>query len=153
MPQPAACTFDDRAELQDLAARYAFALDMRQWDELRSIFTADGHIDYSNSQVVRDGIDAIVAFFSTEAAIPAATLHLMHTTLQWATSEDTAEGRIHVTAHHIAHGAPQPAPPTHDYVVACTYTDQYVRTPEGWRISKRRCTTLTHVGDPAVLGR
>ncbi|MCX4097015.1 nuclear transport factor 2 family protein [Nocardia sp. alder85J] len=37
----------DRLEITDLMARYAHAVDSRQWDLLDDLFTADAYIDYT----------------------------------------------------------------------------------------------------------
>ena len=39
----------DRLEIQDLFARYSFAIDERDWEALDGIFTADARIDYSET--------------------------------------------------------------------------------------------------------
>lgn len=150
---PVELTAADHAELTALSARYGMALDLRRWDDLRTVFTADAHIDYARSRVLRDGIDDVIAFFRHEATVPDATQHLMSTAQHWATGPDTAEGRTHVTAHHVARYAPRPAGPEHVYTVTATYSDRCLRTPDGWRIAARTNTVLTHTGDPAVLGR
>lgn len=149
-PGPA-LPLEDRAEIDDLLARYGFALDLREWDELHSVFSADAEIDYSMSTQCHRGIDGIVEFFRRTATRAAATQHLMHTSLVWSTGADTAAGRTHVTAHHTAHGVEPPVPAASTYTVTGTYTDRYVRTPRGWRISYRRNTLLTCAGDPAIL--
>lgn len=149
----AALSAADHAELTALSARYGIALDLRRWDDLRTVFTDDAHIDYAGSRVLRDGIEDIIAFFAHEACVPAATQHLMSTAWHWPAGPDTAEGRTHVTAHHVARDVPLPAGPEHVYTVTATYTDRCVRTADGWRIAARTNTILTRTGDPAVLGR
>ena len=146
-----ALTLQDRAEIDDLLARYGFALDLREWDDLRSVFAADAEIDYSMSTQQHAGIDEIVEFFRRTASRVAATQHLMHTSLVWPTGPDTAEGRTHVTAHHTAYGVAAPVPPESTFTVTGTYTDRYVRTADGWRIRYRRNTLLTRAGDPGIL--
>ena len=39
----------DRLEIQDLFARYSFAIDDRNWDALDSVFTPDAAIDYTET--------------------------------------------------------------------------------------------------------
>lgn len=39
----------DRLEIQDLFARYSFAIDERDWDALDHVFTPDARIDYSET--------------------------------------------------------------------------------------------------------
>ncbi len=143
-PSPA-----DRVEIDDLLARYGFALDLRRWDDLRSVFTEDAVIDYDWS-TPHSGIEDIVEFFRASASSVAATQHLMHTTLVTGTGEDTAEGIAHVTAHHMAAGTP-PVPADATFTVTGTYTDRYVRTDAGWRIAHRKLTLVTQAGNPGLL--
>jgi 3-phenylpropionate/cinnamic acid dioxygenase small subunit len=141
----------DRAEIDDLLARYGFAIDLREWDDLRSVFADDASIDYSGSTQQHTGVDDIVEFFRSTASRCAATQHLMHTSQVWSTGADTAEGRTHVTAHHVANGVPHPVPQEATFTVTGTYTDRYIRTPDGWRIAYRRNSLLTRSGDPGIL--
>jgi 3-phenylpropionate/cinnamic acid dioxygenase small subunit len=142
----------DRAEVGDLLARYCFALDRRDWEDLTNVFTADAVIKYSGPQV-STGIDQIVEFFRTTASAVAVTQHLLHTSQVWATGPDGAEGSTHVTAHHVGYNVPLPAPETATYTVTGTYEDVFARTPAGWRIARRTLTLVTTSGDPAILHR
>jgi uncharacterized protein (TIGR02246 family) len=141
----------DRAEIDDLLARYCFAIDLRDWEALRGVFAPDAVITYSGPRVAA-GIDEIVAFFRMTASAAAVTQHLLHTSRVWATGPDTAGGLTHVTAHHVGHGAAMPAPEAATYTVTGTYDDRFARTPGGWRIAGRTLTLLTRAGDPAILG-
>ncbi len=140
----------DRADIDDLLARYCFAIDLRDWEALRQVFAPDAVITYSGPRV-STGIDQIVAFFRTTASDVAATQHLLHTSRVWATGPDTASGLTHVTAHHVGHGTAMPAPETATYTVTGSYDDRFASTPDGWRISRRTLTLLTSAGDPAIL--
>ena len=155
-PDRAACTVQrmlppaDRAEIDDLLARYCFALDLRDWDGLRHVFAPDAVITYSGPRTSA-GIDDIVGFFCATASAAAATQHLLHTSRVWATGPGTAAGLTHVTAHHLARGAARPTDEASTYTVTGTYADEFARTAAGWRIAGRVLTLLTRVGDPAIL--
>lgn len=138
----------DRAEIDDLLARYCFALDRREWEDLGEVFAADAVITYSGPRVSA-GLGPIVEFFRTTASAVAVTQHLLATSRVWATGPDAAEGLTHVTAHHVGYDVPLPAPST--YTVTGTYQDVFVRTAVGWRIWRRTLTLLTTAGDPAIL--
>jgi uncharacterized protein (TIGR02246 family) len=142
----------DRAEIDDLLARYCFAIDLRDWEGLRGVFAPDVVITYSGPRV-STGIEEVVAFFRATASAAAATQHLLHTSRVWATGPDTARGLTHVTAHHVSHGAAAPAPEAATYTVTGTYDDRFARTAGGWRIARRTLTLLTQAGDPAILRR
>ena len=140
----------DRAAIDDLLARYCFAIDLRDWDALREIFAADAVITYSGPRV-STGIDQIVGFFRNATSAVAATQHLLHTSRVWVCGPDTAEGLSHVTAHHVGRAVALPAPEAATYTVTGTYQDVFTRTPDGWRISRRTLTLLTSAGDAAIL--
>jgi hypothetical protein len=140
----------DRAAIDDLLARYCFAIDLRDWEGLRQVFASDAVITYSGPRV-STGIDQIVEFFRTTASAVAVTQHLLHTSRIWATGPDTAEGLTHATAHHVGHDVALPAPEAATYTVTGTYHDLFARTPHAWRISRRTLTLLTSAGDPAIL--
>jgi SnoaL-like protein len=52
----------DELEIAALLTRYARAVDSRDWDLYRSVFTDDAHIDYS-AEVVQGPLDDVVEFF------------------------------------------------------------------------------------------
>ena len=142
----------DRAAIDDLLARYCFAIDLRVWEDLREVFARDAVITYSGPRVSA-GIDQILEFFQSTTSAVAATQHLLHTSRVWATGPDTAEGLSHVTAHHVGQDAARPAPEAATYTVTGTYHDRFARTGGGWRIAWRTLTLLTSAGDPAILRR
>jgi hypothetical protein len=53
---------EDRAEIQNLQARYMFALDFRDGTEYASTFTEDGIFDYTAGKI--RGREAIAAFIN-----------------------------------------------------------------------------------------
>jgi 3-phenylpropionate/cinnamic acid dioxygenase small subunit len=132
----------DRAAIDDLLARYCFAIDLRDWEDLREVFARDAVITYSGPRVSA-GIDQIVEFFRSTTSAVAATQHLLH----------TSEGLSHVTAHHAGQDVARPAPEAATYTVTGTYHDRFARTGDGWRIAGRTLTLLTSAGDPAILRR
>jgi hypothetical protein len=137
-------------EINELLAAYCFAIDLRNWDDLRAVFADDAIITYSGPRV-SSGIEEIISFFTEATSTVAATQHLLHTSRVWADGPDSARGLTHVTAHHIAHDVAFPAPPSAVFSVTGTYTDEFARTPAGWRITRRTLQLLTQSGDPAIL--
>lgn len=146
-------SFEDRFEIADLQNRYAFALDSRDWELLRTVFSDDAEVEFFGATARHQGIDAVVAFFERITGHPTATLHDGHNYIVWSTGTDTAEGRVHYTSHYIAPSTALPASEESDYRVYGTYEDRYVRVADGWRISYRRPTTLTSAGDSSIPHR
>lgn len=62
---------DDRADIEDLQARYLFALDFRDPDLYVSTFTADGVLDVGSGEIKgRDAIRQTIARMPQPAATP-----------------------------------------------------------------------------------
>ena len=59
---------EDRAEIEDLQARYMFALDFKDADTYASTFTEDGVLDYGPVVKGRDAIKKVVADMGKRAA-------------------------------------------------------------------------------------
>ena len=54
----------DRIEIADFFSRYARAVDTRDWDLYRTLFTKDAHIDYSSSGGSVGDLEETVSFLS-----------------------------------------------------------------------------------------
>jgi len=63
---------DDRAAIEDLQARYMFALDFKDADTYASTFTEDGVLDYGPQVKGREAIKKVVADMAKRAADQAA---------------------------------------------------------------------------------
>ena len=68
--RPTSSYGDDRAEIEDLQARYLFALDFHDPDLYVSTFTEDGILDYGNGDVKgRQAIKDVIARMPSPAAV------------------------------------------------------------------------------------
>ncbi len=123
----------DRLEIQDLFARYCFAIDERDWDVLDTIFTADAQIDYSESGGTKGGVPAIKAWLPKALERFPAFQHLVATT-KLTFDGDRARSRtilFNPMVHERDDGTKQ------TFFMGLWYRDILIRTPEGWRISER----------------
>ena len=123
----------DRLEIQELFARYSFAIDERDWDVLDSIFTPDARIDYSETG------GAAGSFAEIKAWLPGALerfpmfQHMVATT-KLTLNGDTAHSRtilFNPMVHRADDGAEQV------FFIGLWYRDRLVRTAAGWRIADR----------------
>lgn len=123
----------DRLEIQDLFARYSFAIDERDWDALDAIFTPDARIDYSETG------GAIGSFAEIKAWLPKALerfpmfQHMVATT-KLDIDGDAARSRtilFNPMTYRAENGEDQV------FFIGLWYRDKLVRTPAGWRISER----------------
>lgn len=118
----------DRVEIHELPGRYGDAIDDRNWDGLDRVFTQDAVFDLTGvGSRVCDGLDDIKSFMESEAAHP--KTHMM-TNIYADADGDGAQLRSRIVAL-LGKGRAGTA----------SYYDQLVRTPDGWRIKHRVCST------------
>ena len=122
----------DRLELQDLLIRYSEAIDRREFDELDAIFVPDAYIDYRDTggidgqypQIKEWLAETLPTYFERNAhmlGLPAIKL-----------AGDTATARTFCFNPMVLKGAKPKV-----MQVGVWYDDEFVRTADGWRISRR----------------
>ena len=135
----------DRQAVIDLTIAYAWALDTRCYDDLDAVFIADATAQLGGVQIGRDAIKRRVA----DALDPLDVSQHFLGNHQVDLDGDRATGRTSLHAQHVKRGTPG----GELFLVAGTYDDRLVRTPDGWRIEHRVLTVLWTDGNPAVLHR
>ena len=128
-------TADDRLDIIELPGRYADALDTRQPDMLRQVFTVDAVWEVVGALRL-EGLDAIMAFMGRDDVHPGA--HIM-TNIYIASVAAQADGSplVHLSSRGIYPVGPSDRlNPT--AVFYGRYDDDIVRTDAGWRIRHRR---------------
>lgn len=124
----------DHQDIADVLVRYATGIDTRDWPLFRTCFTEDCDVDYGDIGAWRS-VDEIEAFMVEAHAGMGHTMHRI-TNVAPTIDGDFAACRAYVDALLMnfdgagginAHGF---------------YDDDLVRTPDGWRIAKRRFTTV-----------
>jgi ketosteroid isomerase-like protein len=137
----------DRAEILELRARYARALDEQDWDLLRTVFTEDACVDFGMGQPF-EGIDSVVH------ACRSVMGSLDHTQHFFGNHEieldgDRAHGRLKFIGAAFLKtdgGAPNTC-------LRGDYVDDYVRTEEGWRTSRRDLIISWGEGNVGILSQ
>jgi hypothetical protein len=123
----------DRADIMNVLAAYAFSIDGHHFDDLRSVFTADCRVSY-NRVPLEPGVDHVIAHVSGLAGMPQSQ-HIFGAP-SITIEGDTARARSYAVAHLV-----QVAPGTETgHTVTSrglSYTDELVRTADGWRIATR----------------
>ena len=118
----------DVEEIKQLKARYCRIVDSQDWKAWgEEILTEDFHFESDGG--VQEGRDAVVAFVSS-ALEGASTVHHCHTPEITITGADTATGVWAMQDHVKMPGNGSPIM----FRGAGHYYEDYVRTPQGWRI-------------------
>ncbi|NND82291.1 MAG: nuclear transport factor 2 family protein [Gammaproteobacteria bacterium] len=119
----------DRFEIQDLIAEYCDIIDQGDFDRLNDVFTEDAFIDYSAMGGAAGSRDEIITFLNNVMPMFINTQHMI-SNYQIKIDGDTASGRIMCFNPMEISGNPV-------FFLGLWYVDEYRRTPDGWRISKR----------------
>ena len=115
----------DRIAVEDLLTRYATAVDRRDWDRYRSVFTDDAEIDYTSAGGIAGTLDEIVEFLTTTMDMFEMTQHLI-SNIDLAVDGDSAT----VTAMF---NNPMRLPDGETWFTGGWYHHDLVRTSDGWR--------------------
>ncbi len=125
---------EDRQDINDVLVRYGTGIDSRDWPLFRTVFTDDCELEYGEIGTWH-GVDAVVEFMVAAHDLAGHTLHRI--TNQAATVDgDTATARAYVDALIMSQDN------TSGVNAAGFYDDELVRTGSGWRIKRRRFTTV-----------
>lgn len=136
----------DQQEIADLCARYTSALDTKDWKLLESCFTADPVFVHPGGRL--QGFPAILARTSAALEPLDATQHLLGNVVVTVDGDD-GTASSYFQAQHVR--ASTPGGDT--YLIAGSYTDSLVRTPDGWRIAERVQAYMWRDGNRAVVAR
>jgi uncharacterized protein (TIGR02246 family) len=130
--------FADRADIADVLVRYATGIDRRDWDAFRSCFTDDCDADYGDIGHWRSG-DEITQVMTAAHEGLGHTLHRI-TNVAVDLDGDRATARSYVDAVVLVPDGESGA-----HAIGF-YDDALVRTETGWRIERRRFTSVRIVG-------
>jgi hypothetical protein len=134
----------DRNDIIQLINLYGFAMDTQAWDLFDRIFAVDVDADYGATSHWTD-LASFQRDFGAFHEVFDATQHVM--TNHLVTVEgDAAHSHTYGSWRLIRHAAGDP--PMWDGTG--WYDDTWVRTSEGWRISKRKCGVVFWTGNPRV---
>lgn len=119
----------DRLEIQQLLVDYATAIDQRRFDDLDRIFTPDAYIDYRAMGGIDGVFPEVKAWLAKVLPDFGAYYHLLGN-FDIRVEGDTATART---------ACFNPMQFTGGQVLFCAlwYDDEFVRTPDGWRMTRR----------------
>src|SRR5690606_8931453 len=132
----------DETQIAALLYRYARAVDTKDWELYRSVFTADAHIDYSSAGAVVGGRDEVVDWFAANFGALPWSMHYI------TNIEVLARGPETATVRAMFYNPMQL--PGSTGVSACGgyYRHELVRTADGWRSRGLREENVWFTGRP-----
>ena len=120
----------DRIEIEDLLVRYCYAIDDRDWNSYRRLFTPDAVLDDTVTGGIRSGVEEHVTYLTRALSKILISQHAISTILL-DIREDDASARVHCSCPMVVDiGGGR----KHVFFQGLWYRDRLVRTPEGWRI-------------------
>ncbi|MFD3686695.1 nuclear transport factor 2 family protein [Nocardiopsis sp. NPDC058631] len=140
----------DRNEISDVQIRYATGTDSRDWKLFRTCFTDDVEVDFSEGfgqPVMRTTADEWVAGTAPRMESFKATQHMITNQAITFDGDDHATCVAYVRAsHHLPNSLGDS-----DQTVYGYYTNQFTRTPSGWRIARVKLTPLWMTGNFGIF--
>lgn len=138
----------DEKAIVDLTIRYGWALDQRDFEDLRNVFAPDAFALLGGVEC--DGIDAIIARISRALTRLDVSQHLLgNQQVTIAADGATATQRCYLQAQHTIRGTEG----GDNFIIAGRYEDELARTADGWRITRRHLIVDWTDGNAAVVGR
>jgi hypothetical protein len=133
----------DEGDIARLLYRYARAVDTKDWELYRSVFTDDAHIDYAGSTIPPGTRDQVADILSRAfATIPWSMHHI--TNIEADIDGDSATVRAMFYNPMQLPGMPE--------MSSCGgyYHHELVRTPDGWRSRSLREDNVWFVNRPSA---
>lgn len=125
----------DRLEIQQLLIDYSTAIDSKRFDDLDSVFTADAYIDYRVSGGVDGRFPEVKAWLKEVLPNFPAYFHMVANVdirVSYGADGDTATSKA-ICFNPMVMGGDS----GQIYFVGIWYVDEFVRTEQGWRMSRR----------------
>ena len=121
----------DRLEIQQLLIDYSTAIDKRRFDDLDNVFTPDAYIDYRAMGGIDGRFPDVKAWLAQVLPNFPVYAHMLGN-CDVRIDGDTASSRT-ICFNPMVLGGDQ------NQILFCGlwYDDEFVRTPDGWRMSKR----------------
>lgn len=127
-PMLSLAEISDRMEIQQLMVDYSSAIDARRFDDLDRVFTPDAYIDYRATGGVDGQYPEVKKWLAEVLPNFPAYSHMLGN-FDVRVDGDTAVSRT-ICFNPMVMGEQV-------YFVGLWYVDAYVRTADGWRMSRR----------------
>jgi SnoaL-like domain len=125
----------DRLEIQQLLVDYSTAIDQRRFDDLDAVFTPQAYIDYRAMGGIDGQYPQVKAWLAQVLPNFAAYSHMLgNLSIEFSSGPDgdTAKSRV-ICFNPMVFGGDS------KQILFCGlwYDDEFVRTAEGWRMTRR----------------
>lgn len=132
----------EHADISALLYRYARAVDSKDWELYRSVFTEDAQIDYSSAGAIVGTRDEVVDWFAANFGVILWSMHYITNIEVLDTDGDAATVRAMFYNPMQLPGMAE--------MSACGgyYHHELVRTPDGWRSRSLREENLWFTNPP-----
>jgi hypothetical protein len=121
----------DRIEIEDVLTRYCYAVDDREWDVYRGLFTHDAVIDDRVTGGIQSGVEEHIQYLSRALSKVVLSQHAI-STVRVDLSVSSANLRAHCSCPMVVDLGEAK---THVFFQGLWYRNSLVRTHEGWKIS------------------
>ena len=121
----------DRLEIQQLLVDYSTAIDQRRFDDLDNVFTPDAYIDYTALGGIEGRYPEVKQWLSQVLPNFPSYAHMLGN-FSVRIDGDAASSRVICFNPMVLDG-------DSGKILFCGlwYDDEFVRTPEGWRMTRR----------------
>ncbi|WP_109524794.1 MULTISPECIES: nuclear transport factor 2 family protein [Nocardia] len=131
----------DELEIQALLHRYARAVDTKDWELYRSVFTDDAYIDYSSAGAMAGPRDEVTELLSVGFAAIPMSMHYI-TNIETDIDGDNADVRA------MFYNPMQLPGMSELSYCGGYYHHELVRTPQGWRSRNLREENVWFINSP-----
>jgi len=138
----------DAEQIAGLLYRYARAVDTKDWELYRSVFTDDAHIDYSSAGAVVGGRDEVVEWFAANFGVIPWSMHYI-TNIEVTDFNTDVDGDT-ATVRAMFYNPMQLPGMAEQSACGGYYHHEVVRTPDGWRSRRLREDNVWFVNAPGV---
>jgi hypothetical protein len=126
----------DRLEIQQLTVDYSTAIDTRRFDDLDAVFTPDAYIDYTALGGIEGRFPEVKAWLAEVLPNFPMYAHMLGN-FSVRINGDTASSRTICFNPMVLPGADAHGDRAQIMFCGLWYDDEFVRTADGWRMSRR----------------
>lgn len=139
----------DKDAIRDVRARFALALDTRNWELFKTLFTDSVEVDFSSLGMARQTLspDGVAEMFQRSFEHSQGTQQI-YSNFLIDLDGDTATCSSYLLGHHFTPGFEG----GDEVSLRGRYIDRFERTGEGWKIAASTFSLFSLVGNARLFG-